>query len=94
MEPSEKREKGKEEEEEDQFKEDDILRSHRNNPMSREQFEKLFDSSGRLVNEHELRRAIFKGKYIKRRSELYHVKFLTVLSKRLIVSKFIIEGFG
>ena len=47
--------------EEDCFEEHDILRSHRNDPMSKGQFKKLFDESGRLVKEHELRRAIFKG---------------------------------
>ena len=46
---------------EDCFEEHDILRSHRNDPMSKDQFKKLFDESGRLVKEHELRRAIFKG---------------------------------
>ena len=47
--------------EEDCFEEHDVLRSHRNDPMSKDQFKRLFDESGRLVNEHELRRAIFKG---------------------------------
>lgn len=50
-----------EEKVEDCFEEHDVLRSHRNDPMSKDQFKKLFDESGRLVNEHELRRAIFKG---------------------------------
>ena len=54
-------EASEEEVEEDCFEEHDVLRSHRNDPMSKDQFKKLFDESGRLVNEHELRRAIFKG---------------------------------
>ncbi|XP_065661460.1 uncharacterized protein LOC101241039 isoform X3 [Hydra vulgaris] len=39
----------------------DKVRSYRNKPLSKEKFEKMFDESGRLVNEHDLRKAIFKG---------------------------------
>lgn len=43
------------------MKENDELRSSRANPMTKTQFDNLFDDSGRLIREHELRRAIFKG---------------------------------
>ena len=40
---------------------DDELRSHRSMPVTKEQFNSMFDQSGRLVHEHELRKCIFKG---------------------------------
>lgn len=43
----------------------DELRSHRRNPLTKEQFEACFDECGRLIHEHELRKQIFKGYYRK-----------------------------
>lgn len=40
----------------------DESRSHRSNPVTKEQFEACFDECGRLIHEHELRKQIFKGK--------------------------------
>lgn len=51
------------------MKENDELRSSRANPMTKTQFDNLFDDSGRLIREHELRRAIFKG--------MHCIKFFT-----------------
>ena len=41
----------------------DESRSHRSNPVTKEQFEACFDECGRLIHEHELRKQIFKGMY-------------------------------
>lgn len=41
--------------------ENDTLRSHRSMPLSKEAFGAMFDHSGRLIQEHELRKIIFKG---------------------------------
>ena len=35
--------------------------SHRTSPLTREQFEAMLDSDGRLVNEHQFRQAVFLG---------------------------------
>ena len=35
--------------------------SQRTDPLTREQFEAMLDSDGRLVNEHQLRQAVFLG---------------------------------
>lgn len=39
----------------------DEMRSHRGDPLTKEQFQSYFDECGRLVNEHDLRKQIFKG---------------------------------
>lgn len=43
--------------------ENDELRSHRTMPLIKEMFDNMFDVSGRLIHEHELRKCIFKGNY-------------------------------
>lgn len=44
--------------------ENDTLRSHRSTPLTKEMFDAMFDHSGRLIQEHELRKIIFKGTLI------------------------------
>ena len=41
-----------------------VLVSERKEPLRGEQWNKLFDSDGRVVNESELRKIIFKGLYL------------------------------
>ncbi|XP_066923802.1 uncharacterized protein [Clytia hemisphaerica] len=43
------------------MQENDEMRSHRAQPLTKEQFLSSFDECGRLVNEHDLRKQIFKG---------------------------------
>ena len=42
----------------------DEMRSHRDSPLTKEQFDSYFDECGRLVNEHDFRKQIFKGAFI------------------------------
>jgi len=44
--------------------ENDELRSHRSEPLTKKLFQESFDECGRLVNEHDLRKLIFKGIYL------------------------------
>ena len=41
----------------------DVLLTSRTGPLTKEQFEAMLDSDGRLACEHQLRKVVFLGKY-------------------------------